>query len=150
MSAKSFNVSSTQCPGVVTDPQCIRCLRMKLRATCVAVFLKNDQNVWQTAGFESDKPAEAAEVEFYSILKAGLPEQFWAETDGILINEAHSLRARVGSLKEIFKGCALIAAPVHPQGRSGVRLAWREDTDPFSMEELEILRCFQDCPAEKA
>lgn len=123
-------------------------MRIKLRATAVAVFLKEETG-WQLAGYESDKPSDAAEVEFYSILKAGLPEQLWAMTDGILINDAHSMRSRVGSLRELFKGQVLIAAPVHPPGATGVRLAWREETDPFTMEELEALRCFQDCPAEK-
>ena len=148
MSQKPPAVTDSPCPGVLTDPQCLRCLRMKLRATCVAVFLREESG-WRLAGYESDKPADAAEVEFYSILKANLPEQLWAATDGILINEAHSMRAHVGALKELFKGQALIAAPVHPQGASGVRLAWRDASDPFGVEELESLRCFQECPAER-
>ena len=138
-------LSAAEC----SDPQCIRCLRMKLRATCVAVFLKSESE-WRLAGYESDKPSDAAEVEFGAILRANLPEQLWAETDGILINDPHSMRARVDVLKELFKEQVLIAAPVHPPGMNGVRLALRDASDPFGVDELEMLRCYQNCPAARS
>lgn len=130
------------------DPDCLRCMRQKLKALGLVVFFREADaaDAWRIGNFQGDKPQEAAQAEFEYMLKCGVPEII-AKRGSFILTNAQDIKVTFPKLKEFFKGCSLIAAHVKGGESSGVRLAWRENSEPFSEKDLEIIRCSGNCPS---
>ena len=129
----------------LTDPDCIRCLRKKLRATGVAVFFKKEFG-WILDNFEGDKPGEAAEAEFQYMLKAGIPDTLLKQENGLILPDQEAIAAVLPQISGLFEGSCLIATPVRRGPSLGVRLAWRDSLDPFTTADLKTIECLGECP----
>ena len=127
------------------DPDCLSCLRQKLRAISVVVFFK-EKKEWRVGAYQADKPQEDAEIDFYCMLKAHVPENVFNEKNGLLLNDVAAIGTRFGALGDFLKGNCLIGAPVRCGPVVGARLAWRDASDPFSAADLELIRCSGKCP----
>ena len=141
----SLKCSCAETNGGATDPDCVRCLRKKVSALGVVVFFE-DGGQWRIGNFESDSPREDAEVSFHSMLRSGLPTLVAGCEKGILFRGDADLRAQVPALAGLLSGCSVIGAPVRVGEKHGVRVAWREQREPFSAEDLNTLQCFSRCP----
>lgn len=131
--------------AILCDPDCMSCLREKLRALCVIVFFRIEDG-WRIGGFQGDRPLRDAEVHAYALLTEGVPELVASHEEGFILSNKQSISDVFGSVGNLFDGCSVLAAPVR-RGRSrGVRLAWRDAKDPFTEVELETIRCFGECP----
>lgn len=127
------------------DPDCVRCMRKKLRATGVVVFFKTGHD-WHLGNFEGDKPSAAAQTDFECMLRFGVPQSLEPFEGGIVIPDDQTLSGTLGKAASLLEGCCVIAAPVHRGHSVGVRLAWRDQTDPFTAQELDIIHCEGLCP----
>lgn len=127
------------------DPNCLRCLRLKLKALAVGVFFKEGDN-WRLGSFEGDKPSCAAEVEFDSLIKLGVPALVANHPAGLILNDNAAIAAMFPTAQGLFQDQAVIAAPIHFEQLSGIRIAWRSAATPFQKTELETLLCFSQCP----
>ena len=127
------------------DPDCLKCMRKKLDAVSVGVFFR-DQGSWRLAAYQSEKPQEDAEVEFYCMLSSGVPEIVSAYPSGLILSDGQSIEQVFGPIKNLLAGRSVIAAPVSKGDSAGVRIAWRDAANPFSREDLRIIQCFGDCP----
>jgi hypothetical protein len=136
---------SEQYHNDLLDPDCLKCMRKKLRATALAVFFRDGAG-WRIGSFQGDKPASSAEVEFYAMLQSGVPEIIYASADGLFINDDRALREHFPSLIPLLSGSSVIAAVVKRQQLEGVRIAWRDNSDPFEAKDLDTIRCDGNCP----
>lgn len=127
------------------DPDCIRCLRQSLRATQIVVFFRENEH-WRIGSFQGDRPSPDAEVDFFSMLRGGVPETVEAQGDAFILSDDKSIENMFGSVNDLLCGNSVIAAPVRLGNLTGVRLAWRDDSDPFSEEDLALIKCLGKCP----
>lgn len=127
------------------DPDCLRCLRRKLRAVGVAVFFRSPEG-WRIGNYQGDKPSAAAEVEFECLLRARVPDVVAAHSRGLILCGEEELQAKFGSVSKLFRSCSVIAAHVQGGESSGVRLAWRDDSEPYEEEDLATIKCSGECP----
>ena len=128
------------------DPDCLRCMRRKLRATGVVVFFRRGDE-WLLGNFEGDKPQDAAETDFECMLQFGVPQALEVHQNGIVLADDRAIQSVLGKAASLLLGNCVIAAPVHRGGSVGLRLAWRDQSDPFSGEELRIVQCEGLCPS---
>ncbi|MDD2941713.1 MAG: hypothetical protein PHC51_01990 [bacterium] len=128
-----------------TIPDCLRCLKMKLRADSLAVFLLLDSG-WILEAFEGNIPEEAAETFFTGLLHAGLPEKLYQHQEGLIVEDESALSQLLDSTSSLLNESSLIASPFRYDEVEGVRLALRDIRDPFSRSELEIISCSSICP----
>ncbi|NMC62009.1 MAG: hypothetical protein GYA55_02450 [SAR324 cluster bacterium] len=126
-------------------PDCIRCLRKKLNALGVAAFYMKDGE-WMLSDFESDIPREDAEFQGTYLLKIGLPQIIANAENGLLLTGTESIQNSIPGINSLMNGTSIIGARTVFAGLGGVRFAWREDSQPFSSDELKILECFGECP----
>lgn len=127
------------------DPDCILCLRKKLRAISVVVFFKEGDS-WRIGGYQSDKPREDAEIDFYCLLNSNIPEEILDHKDGLILSEIEEISDLFESFASMFQRCSLIGAPVSCGEVFGARLAWRDSSEPFSESDLSLIRCSGKCP----
>ncbi len=130
---------------LLQDPNCITCLRKKLRAISVVVFFQ-EYNNWRIGGYQSDKPLEDAEIDFYCMLKSNIPNEIIKHERGLLLSDANLISKLFGNFANLFKDSCLIGAPVRCDKITGARLAWRDNSEPFSESDLQIIRCTGKCP----
>lgn len=130
-----------RCP----DPNCLDCLRKKLSAIGVAVFTRKD-NDWVVADFQGERPHADAEIDFYCMLQQGVPETIAAYPSGVLLADESTITSVMGSASSLFVNRSVVAAPVASGSFSGIRLAWRDASNPFSQADLQTIQCFGICP----
>ncbi len=145
MSDDFQNTNPNERQSLTGDPDCLKCLRQKLRALCVVVFFRK-QDSWVLDNFQGDKPAEAAEAEFQYMLKLGIPETALKLGKVAVLNGAKEIADTFPGVQSLFEGFSLITATVQRGESLGVRLAWREQEDPFTEEDSKTIECFGDCP----
>lgn len=125
-------------------PDCLNCMRTKLRATCVVVFVKAD-GIWELGSFQADIPQDAAEAIFYGMLRNKVPQTIADLPSGILLSNSPEISQAFPHLG-ILADKSIVAARVMLGEFQGVRLAWRDQNDAFSPEELLAIRCSGSCP----
>lgn len=127
------------------DPDCLRCMRLKLRAESVVIFVRIGDN-WEVGSYQSDIPREAAEAEFYALLKEHVPQTLNHYPRGLrLLDNKEILQVFPKAIR--FLGKSIISAPYKLGNYEGYRLAWRDQSDPFSAQELDIIQCQGLCPS---
>lgn len=141
-----FNVLNAR-PGDAgcADPDCIRCLRTKLRAVGAVVFFR-EQDGWRLDKFQGEKPYEDSEAEFQYLLAAGVPDNVVSLGESIILSDDKQIAAAFPRSGQLLFGHSVIAAQVHHGETSGVRLAWRDIQDPFTQADLEVIECVGSCP----
>ncbi len=127
-----------------SNPDCLTCMRTKLRATCVVVFVQEGSN-WELGSYQGELPQDAAEAEFYGMLVAKVPHILMAKPDGVLLRTDREITDMFQNYG-IFIGKSLVAAQFKLGKYEGVRLAWRDQTDPFSKDDLYAIQCQGKCP----
>ena len=142
-SLKTINEQSGR--KMLTDPDCIRCLRKKIGALGVVVFFREGAE-WRIGNFESDIPREAAEAQFNFMLRSGVPELVASKGKGLLLIGDRDIESQLPALAAFFAGNSVVGSAVNVAGAGGVRVAWREGANPFSADDLKTLRCFSECP----
>jgi hypothetical protein len=131
------------------DPDCLKCLRSKLKADGVVVFFAPDaqQQEWRIGNFQGLRPRSAAEVDFEIMLANRVPEIVTSNPEGVLVCDDLTLESLFPAMAYLWKGKSLVAARV--TRLRGVRLAWRDDeTEPFTADDLKTLECFGQCPRD--
>lgn len=126
------------------DPDCLNCLRRKLKAISVAVFI-NGEDGWCLSDYQGEKPSGDAEIDFFCMLEQRVPEVIAAHPDGLVIVTQEQMDQTLNQAKELFCGYSIVAAPVNRGSFTGVRLALRDALDPFTEQDLETVRCFGLC-----
>lgn len=129
---------------MLSDPDCVGCLRKKLDAIGVVVFFTAGDE-WRIGSFQGDKPLSAAQVDFESLLAGSVPQALARYSEGLLSNDDKTLAEAAPGALFLLDGASVIACPVHFGDKVGVRLAWRDRHAPFRPEDLETLRCFGEC-----
>lgn len=130
-----------------SDPDCLRCLRLKLNAICVAVFYREGEG-WRLGDFQGDKPRSAAEAEFMHMLRVGLPEAIAKRGRGFILVDERDVETAFPALTGLFLNSTVIASAVCGGEAPGVRIAWRDKSEPFTDADLEIIHCLGNCPDE--
>lgn len=125
-------------------PDCLTCMKLKLNATCVAVFVKDDSS-WCLSAYQGDLPQDAAEVEFYGMLKDRVPHVLFEQPEGTILCSDKDITEMFPKV-EILLGRAIIASRFKLGTYEGVRLAWRDQSQPFSRKEKEAIECGGQCP----
>ena len=128
-----------------TDPDCAKCLRKKLDADSVAVFFCGKEG-WRISSFQGDRPSSTVEVEFQAMVKAGVPGIIASKDHGILANSDSEVAEYFPQLASLFPRSAIIGCRVNLGSLIGVRLATRNNSHPFSDEDLNTLQCYSECP----
>lgn len=126
------------------EPNCLRCLRTKLEAIGVVVFVK-DQDSWLLNAFQGDVPEDVAEVMFYGMIKLGVPEKIFAQGRDFVLSDNAQIQEMFPQV-ETFRDTSLIAARVAYGEFKGVRVAWREQSRPYSEKDLGTVNCVGECP----
>lgn len=129
------------------DPDCLLCLRRKLRAISVMVFFK-EEGGWRIGAYQGEKPQEDADIDSYCLLNSPLPEEIFKRQEGLVLNSEKQLAQISSRLAGFLEGHCVLGAPVRCQSVEGVRLAWRDAAEPFSAADLELIRCSGNCPKE--
>ena len=145
MSDRTNRCFSPSNPDSFRDPDCLKCLRKKLQALCLVVFYR-DADGWRLGGYQGDRPSAEAEVDFVYMLKEGLPELVAAHPGGLVLNDDMSIGDHIGKFRALLGGKAVIASAVNFPGLPGLRLAWRDQSEPFTTAELQALQCEGNCP----
>lgn len=143
--SSSFNALLN--PVAFQTPDCIRCLRRKLKAVGVASFFLKD-GVWVLSDYEDSLPSADAEFRVCYMLKLNMPQIVADTENGMILNTARDLAKVVPRVNHLFDDCALIGVRTVFAGLGGVRIAWRQNDEPFTQEELDVLACFGDCPKD--
>ena len=132
--------------GELPIPDCLRCMRKKLRATSIVVFFQNPDKSWRLADFQGDKPMDVVEAEFQYMLKTKMPEIVLQHGKTFFLNGKEAISRIFPKLGNLFEDQSIIAAPVKYETSFGVRIAWRDEQDVFSDEDLKTLECVGKCP----
>ena len=141
------NSTCTESAACLLDPDCVKCLRKKLSAVGVVVFFK-DEDDWRIGSFEGEIPWEACQVDFECMLNFGVPDVLANREGGLLITDDDEAHSFFPKLQGLFSGKTVVAAAVAFQDLKGVRLAWRENSSPFNIQDLKTIRCYGQCPAD--
>ncbi len=136
---------NSQPADALGEPDCLRCMRKKLEAIGVVVFFR-EGDAWRLGNYQAEKPSDAAEVDFYCMLRDSVPEIITSYPSGLILSEPRSVEQVFGSVGRLFDNHSVLAAAVSKGEFSGVRLAWRDSAQPFSREDLRIIQCFGLCP----
>ncbi len=132
---------------LLAEPDCLKCMRKKLNATSVVVFFC-DAGTWRVSSYQSEKPASDAEIDFYCLLNAGIPQVISSHPEGLILPDDRALAQVFGQSANLLSGNAVIAAPVTGNSMAGVRLAWRDNSSPFTEDDLVTVHCVGDCPPD--
>ena len=127
------------------DPDCLRCMRKKLRATGIAVFFQSEEG-WRLSSYQGERPSEAAEIEAYSLLAKGVPEAVARAEKGLVLVGDEAILAALPGAQGLFSGQSIVAAQVRIDNFSGVRIAWRDCVEPFDALDLATIQCVGNCP----
>lgn len=111
----------------------------------MVVFFRSEDG-WRLASYQGDKPQSDAEIEFYCMLREGVPEVVEAYEEGLLLTDNRAIETTLPGVKGLLAGTSVIAARVSIGSFYGVRIAWRDSSDPFTEEELAIIQCVGNCP----
>jgi hypothetical protein len=122
-------------------------LRKKLDALGVVVFYR-ENNVWRLGNFQAELPGAEAEVHFQYMLTAGFPDELIKHKDGLCFGMAEQAQKFFPKLSGFFADKTLLAARTNYAGLPGVRIAWRDESSPYTAADLNVLRCFADCPKD--
>lgn len=135
-----MNDTPHQCSArICNTPDCLRCLRRKLLATCVVVFEKLD-NGWSIFAYQGDTPSDAAEAEFYGMISERVPDRIYSKDKGFTLNTDAEIKACFPSMVKLL-GHAIVATKIKAKSFEGVRMAWRDQSQPFQQSELEKVFC---------
>lgn len=140
------NSNSSQ-PKLFQSPDCIRCLRKKLKAVGVVVFFSMDET-WYVGDYEADIPSSDAEFQFGYMLKLDIPGIINEAGKGLILNTDEEIQRKFHGIDTLFQGYALLGVKTKYSGLEGIRLAWRPLGEPFTQAELDSLECFGDCPVD--
>ena len=128
------------------EPNCVCCLQKKLCAQGAVTFFKDQNGSWRVGTFEGNRPSESVEVDLYCMLEADVPETILKQQCGFILSNEDAIRSLFPGAENLFKGYSIIASPIQYQELRGVRIAWREISNPFRAEELRIIECIGLCP----
>ncbi|MCC6933272.1 MAG: hypothetical protein IT292_08465 [Deltaproteobacteria bacterium] len=135
---------ATQNPLI--EPDCVRCLQKKLRAIGAVTFFQDGGDRWRLGCFQGDTPSSETEVIIYALMHAKIPEIVWNKGSGFYVNNVDMLKRIFPPIRELFQDHVMICAPVQYKHLTGVRIAWRDKADEFTLEELNIIECQGNCP----
>jgi hypothetical protein len=127
-----------------SDPNCVGCLRKELDAVGVAVFFKEDSG-WRISDYQSDKPEEDAEIEAVCMLRGGVPEAALALGASFRLTTASAVADAFPDAKGLFDGSTVVGVQIEIDGRHGLRIAWRDISEPFTDDEIESAKCPKLC-----
>ena len=140
-----MTASASSEPISFQSPDCIKCLRRKLDALGIVVFCKLDDFSWHVADFESDTPSEDSEFQFNYMISIGLPSIIDSAEDAFVLNGNSEIQAKFPGINALLSGTSIVAGRVKFNGSVGVRIAWRDASQPFGMSDIEALQCFGQC-----
>ena len=142
---KSFLFGELDSPFCCSiNPDCLNCMRTKLKASCIVVFVKTEEG-WQLGSFQGEIPEDAAEALFYGMLRSSVPQVLANYPSGLLLKTDREIDEFCPQLHILF-GKSVLAATVMLGEFKGIRLAWRDQSESFSFDELAEIQCTGNCP----
>ena len=80
------------------------------------------------------------------MLKAGVPDAILENGQSFILTNADEIASVFPQVTKVLEGYTVIASPVQHNKTVGVRIAWRDQAEPFTEADLTALRCHGDCP----
>jgi hypothetical protein len=121
-------------------------MHLKLKTTSVVVFFCDKDINWRIGDFQTEKPREIAETEAYSLLSNGIPQIIADSKSGMLLNSNAEIAQALPGIGKMLDDHSVICAAVERGNSQGVRIAWRDRSQPFSSADLSYIQCQGECP----